>query len=127
MDAAAISDRLPLEGGSNYYIKLRGQTSQRSNKLVEKPFRLSRITSAPWESACSRAGCLPQEDVDQTLALEERWRQLTEGGGRLPPDQANAMVSPTVINETMARFFWPNQNPLARCSRRAAITGPGGR
>jgi predicted permease len=64
------------------------------------------------------------EDVDRTLALEERWRQLTEGGGRLPPDQANSMVSPTVINETMARFFWPNQNPLGQMFSQGSDHGP---
>ena len=32
----SASDHLPLEGGSNYYVKLRGQTSQMSNLLVER-------------------------------------------------------------------------------------------
>ena len=47
VDAAAVSSVLPLEGGSNYYVKLRGQTSQRSNLLVER-HAVSRIISAPW-------------------------------------------------------------------------------
>jgi len=36
VDSVALSDHLPLEGGSNYYVKLRGQTGAMSNQLVER-------------------------------------------------------------------------------------------
>jgi putative ABC transport system permease protein len=123
VDSAAIGDHLPLEGGSNYYITLRGQTSQKSNKLVG-----NHSVSPGYFRAMGvrllQGRLFTQEDVDRTLALEERWRQLTEGGRRLPPDQANAMISPTVINETMARFFWPNQNPLGQMFSQGSDNGP---
>jgi hypothetical protein len=64
------------------------------------------------------------EDVDKALALDERRQQLTEGGGRLPPGQADAIVYPTVINECMARFFWPNQSPLGQMFSQGSDHGP---
>ena len=123
VDAAAIGDHLPLEGGSNYYITLRGQTSQKSNRLVER----NAVSPGYFRAMGVRllqGRLFTPEDADQTLALEERWQRLTEGGGRLPPDQANAMVSPTVINESMARFFWPNQNPLGQMFSQGSDHGP---
>jgi putative ABC transport system permease protein len=123
VDAAAIGDHLPLEGGSNYYITLRGQTSQKSNRLVER----NSVSPGYFRAMGVRllqGRLFTPEDVDKVLALDERWQHLTEGGGRLPPDQANAMVSPTVINESMARFFWPNQNPLGQMFSQGSDHGP---
>jgi putative ABC transport system permease protein len=123
VDTAAIGDHLPLEGGSNYYITLRGQTSQKSNRLVER----NSVSPGYFRAIGVRllqGRLFTPEDVDQVAALEERWQQLTEHGGRLPPDQANAMVSPTVINESMARFFWPNQNPLGQMFSQGSDHGP---
>jgi len=123
VDAAAITDHLPLEGGSNYYPTLRGQTPRKSDKLVE-----NHAVSPGYFRAMGvrllQGRLFTPEDVEQTLALEERWRKLTEGGGRLTPGQADAMVSPTVINETMARFFWPNQNPLGQMFSQGSDHGP---
>jgi len=113
VDAAAISSRLPLEGGSNYYIKLRGQTSERSSKLVE-----NHAVSPGYFRAMGvrllQGRLFTEEDVARTLALEEPFLQLAGSGRRMPPGQANATVFPVVVNESMARFFWPNQNPLGQ-------------
>jgi predicted permease len=123
VDAAAIGDHVPLEGGSNYYITLRGQTSQKSNRLVER----NAVSPGYFRAMGVRllqGRLFTPEDVDKVAALEARWQQLTERGGRLPPDQANAMISPTVINESMARFFWPNQNPLGQMFSQGSDHGP---
>jgi predicted permease len=52
-DAVALTDHLPLEGGSNYYAKLRGDTRPRSNQLVEPSLP---IISARWAYPCCRGG-----------------------------------------------------------------------
>ena len=110
VDAAAISDHLPLEGGSNYYVKLRGQTSQMSNLLVEH----HPVTPEYFRAMGVRllkGRLFEPADVQRGLALDARFEKLPEGG-HLPTDEANAMVFPTVINESMARAFWPNRSPL---------------
>jgi putative ABC transport system permease protein len=123
VDAAAIGDHLPLEGGSNYYINIRGRTSERSNRLVEN-HGVSPGYFGAMGVRLLQGRLFTEEDVERTLALEERWRQLTEGGARLPPDQSNAMLFPVVINQSMARFFWPNQSPLGQMFSNGGDNGP---
>jgi predicted permease len=123
VDAAAVTDRLPLEGGSNYYVKLRGQTSRMSNQLVEY-----HTVSPGYFHAMGvplLAGRLfTPADVQRVLALDERYRQLTEGGARPSAAETDSMVSPSVINESMARYFWPNQSPLGQMFSAGSDHGP---
>ncbi len=56
VETAALSDRMPLEGGSNFYANVRGRPFQRmSGPLVETHSVSLQTTSAPWECACCRA------------------------------------------------------------------------
>jgi predicted permease len=122
VDAAAISHHLPLEGGSNYYVKLRGQTSQRSNLLVEyhpvspEYFRAMGVrllegrTFEPADTQCAQA-------------LDARFEKLPEGG-RIPDSEADAMVYPAVINQAMARAFWPNRSPVGQMFSQGGDHGP---
>ena len=43
-------------------------------------------------------------------ALDARFEKLPDGG-HLPDAETNAMVYPAVINQAMARAFWPNRSP----------------
>ena len=123
VDAAAISDRLPLEGGSNYYVKLRGQTSQLSNQLVEY-HTVSPAYFHVMGVPLIEGRMFTPADVQRVLALDERYRQLTDGGGRPSSAETNTMVSPSVINESMARYFWPNQSPLGQMFSSGNDNGP---
>jgi predicted permease len=132
VDAAAISHHLPLEGGSNYYVNLRGQTSHMSNLLVEY-----HPVSAEYFHAMGirliEGRLFAPADVQRVLALDQRYQQITETGGpRSWPlaywepshEETNAMVVPTVINESMARHFWPHQNPLGQMFSQGSDNGP---
>ena len=75
VDAASISDHLPLEGGSNYYVKLRGQTSQMSNLLVERTVS-ARIFSRHGGAPDRR----PELDAGRPAAgagLDQRYQKIT--------------------------------------------------
>jgi predicted permease len=63
-------------------------------------------------------------DVQSVRAVGERYEHLTENGGRPSNEETNAMVSPAVINESMARDFWPNQNPLGQIFSAGSDHGP---
>jgi len=123
VDAAALSDRLPLEGGSNYYVRLRGSTGPMSNQLAER-----HAVSSDYFRAMGvrllQGRVFAQADIQKALALDENWLRLTEGGASPTPQQTNAMVYPSVINERMARFFWPNQSPLGRMFSDGNDQGP---
>ncbi len=53
-------------------------------------------------------------DAQHAMELDVRRDEAFEKGIRLPAGQRNAMVYATVINETMARTFWPDEDPLGR-------------
>ena len=116
VDAAAASTRLPLEGGSNYYVKLRGQTSQMSNLLVE-----SHAVSPEYFHAMGvrflEGRNFEPADIQRAEALDMRYEKLPEGA-RLPENETDAMVSQVVINQAMARAFWPNPACSWCCTRR---------
>jgi len=122
VDAAAASDRLPLEGGSNYYVKLRGQTSQKSNLLVEQHAVGGEYFHAMGVRLLEGRTFEPA-DVQRAQALDARFEKLPEGGN-LSHDETDAMVYPVVINQAMARAFWPNRSPLGQMFSQGGDTGP---
>ncbi|HLY20091.1 MAG TPA: ABC transporter permease [Bryobacteraceae bacterium] len=132
VDAAAISDRLPLEGGSNYYVKLRGQTSRKSNLLVER----HNVSPGYFRAMGIRlleGRVFAPADIERTTALNAHYDRLSEGTDQarrlaehrqLPEEEANAMVYPVVINEGMARAFWPDKSPLGEMFSQGSDHGP---
>jgi len=124
VDAAALSNRLPLEGGSNGYIKLRGQPSApMSGPLVE----VHSVSPDYFRAMGVRliAGrVFTAQDVERTAPLDARQVEAWHKKKKLPADETDAMVYPTVINETMVRTFWPQQNPLGQIFSHGSDTGP---
>jgi putative ABC transport system permease protein len=124
VDAAAISNRLPLEGGSNYYIHIRGRKfEQMSGPLVE-----SHAASQGYFQAMGirllKGRLFTAADLQQVLAMESWARPIWESGTRFTHEQTNSMISPVVINETMVRTFWPNENPLGQLFSHGSENGP---
>ena len=123
VDAVALSDRLPLEGGSNYYVKLRGQAGEMSNQLVE-----SHEASPEYFHAMGvrllQGRVFTAADIQTALEYDMRLRPFWESNTEPSADQTNGIVYPCVINERMARFFWPNQNPLGKMFSQGGDHGP---
>jgi putative ABC transport system permease protein len=123
VDAAAVSNRIPLEGGSNYYAKLRGSASRMSNQLVE-----THAVSPQYFRAMGvrllEGRVFSPADMRKALALDALWPEMTAGGASPPPQKTGAMVYPVVINQSMARYFWPNQSPLGQMFSAGSDHGP---
>ncbi|HEU5232973.1 MAG TPA: ABC transporter permease, partial [Terriglobales bacterium] len=124
VDSAALSTRMPLEGGSNGYISLRGQPF----KPMTGPLVESHAVSPHYFKAMGipllRGRVFTQEDVNRALALDKRVDAITKSGGKLSPEEKNAITIPTVVNEAMVRQFWPNQNPIGQMFTRGDKDGP---
>ena len=124
IESASISDRLPLEGGSNSYVTLRGQPSTgMSGPLVENHaaspgyFRTMGIPLLQGRD-------FTPDDAVAALALDQRQHEASETHVALSPDQTNAMVYPVVINQAMAKYFWPNQDPIGQMFSFSEKNGP---
>jgi putative ABC transport system permease protein len=114
VDTASLSDRLPLEGGSNYYVQIRGRVSQRMSGPLVETHSVNPEYFRAMGIPLLKGRLFTPADTQHTMELDGRRREAWEKRIRLPAEQRNLMVYPTVINETMARYFWPNEDPLGR-------------
>jgi putative ABC transport system permease protein len=123
VDAVALSDHLPLEGGSNYYVKLRGQTTPMSNQLVE-----THDISPDYFRALGvrllEGRVFNDADVQTTLQYDNELNPIWESGKMPSAAQTDGVIYPSVINESMARFFWPNESPLGKMFSPGSDHGP---
>jgi putative ABC transport system permease protein len=122
-DAVAISDHLPLEGGSNYYVKLRGQTGAMSNQLVET----HSVTEDYFRAMGIRllqGRVFNGQDIRTALEYDSKLDPIWESGSRPGPELTEDMIYPCVINERMAKFFWPKESPLGKMFSPGSDHGP---
>lgn len=124
VETAAITDHLPLEGGSNGYIKVKGETSRpMSNQLVE-----THSISPGYFRAMGihilKGRDFNATDIQQAVAGDAIFRPFYERGEEAPATLRNGITFPVVINESMARFFWPNRNPIGQMYSWGSDKGP---
>jgi putative ABC transport system permease protein len=124
VDSAAITDRLPLEGGSNSYATVRGQAFRpMSGPLIDT----HSVTPGYFKVMgipLLQGRVLNEQDVAAEVALDEQIREARKAKRQLPAEATNAMVRATVINQTMARTVWPSQNALGQMFSFGAQNGP---
>jgi putative ABC transport system permease protein len=124
VDAAALTDHLPLEGGSNGYVKRRGQSvAPMSGPLVE----VHAVSPDYFRTMGVRlisGRVFTASDVEATAALDGRLQEARRKKEKLTAEQTNAMAYPAVINESMAWFFWPKENPLGQMYSQGSDNGP---
>jgi hypothetical protein len=63
-------------------------------------------------------------DTQAAMATDARMRPIWESGVQPSAEVTNGVVYPTVINEAMARHFWPNENPLGQMFSTSNQNGP---
>lgn len=114
VQTAASSDRMPLEGGSNYYVQVRG----RATELMGGPLVENHSVTPEYFRAMGipllKGRIFTPAEVQHASEMNTLRREAYEKGQRLPAAQRNNMLYATVINQTMARLFWPDQDPLGQ-------------
>jgi putative ABC transport system permease protein len=122
-DVVAITDHLPLEGGSNYYVKLRGDTRPESNQLVE-----THLVTPEYFRAMGipllQGRVFTTEDMQTALQYDAKVIPIWESGKRPGPELTEGMIYPCVINRSMAKFFWPGESPLGKMFSQGGDHGP---
>jgi putative ABC transport system permease protein len=114
VDAAAISVEIPLQGGSNGYLSVDGETDPNLasqlvgwNWITPDYFRTFGI---PLQSG--RA--FRPEDLERAEATANRVHDLYAASPNGPPTLPPDLSLVCVISQTAARIFWKNQNPVGR-------------
>jgi len=117
--AAAVTTKLPLEGGQNGYITIPGQqTEKMTGPLVE------------WSSVSTdyfRAMGIPllegrELTADDFEATAKVVREITAAKDDAERQALAAKyVIPTVINQTMAKTFWPKRSAIGKIFENFAL------
>lgn len=112
--AASLSDRLPLEGGSNYYVQARGRTTERFGGPLVESHRVTPDYYATMGIPLLKGRLTTAADVELARSMDERRQAAWEKEQRLPPAETNSMIYPTVINSTLAKTLWPGEDPIGK-------------
>lgn len=107
--AAGLTTEIPLQGGNNGYVKIDGQDSKVSaGELVEWTSTTPGYLSAMQIPLLS-GRALTGADMAHTTEIARKLQSLPDNA--TPPPNLEISV---MINQTMARKFWPNQDPVGR-------------
>ena len=124
LESVALSDRLPLEGGSNGYVALRGKPFQpMSGPLVE-----THAVSPEYFRAMGipllQGRVFNAADVNLAFATDERLAPIYKAGSKPKPQESDAIVTPAVVNQAMVKEFWPGEDPLGQMFSYGDKDGP---
>ena len=131
VDSVAITSSLPLEGGSNGYINLRGQPFQPMSGPLVESHAVSPAYFKTFNIPLLKGRTFTDTDVaedvrrdDAIHALFPKDRQPTPEEFKAAGDKLTTFTYPVVINETMAKMFWPNQDAVGKVYANGSATGP---
>jgi putative ABC transport system permease protein len=114
VEAGAISTALPLEGGSNGYISVPGNTNPAlKHQLVEVHYispDYFRVFGIPLLEGRN----INEQDTSETANTLAKaidiYKAAKDGTPKFPPD----LQFVCVINRAMAKTFWPNEDPIGK-------------
>jgi putative ABC transport system permease protein len=110
---AAVASELPLHGGHNFYVTIEGRNSDSTahqlvefNDVTPDYFRVMGIALMSGRS-------FTETDDEATAATVAKILALQEAGTAMKATSMKFEL-PAVINQTMARTFWPDQNAIGK-------------
>nr|HEV7953494.1 ABC transporter permease [Candidatus Acidoferrales bacterium] len=116
---AAVSSELPLNGGNNGYINIEGRSDESTrNQLVEwnvitpDYFRVLGIPVIAGRT-------LTDADTQNAVETQTKLQELPDGSPALQA-AIEKMITPAVINQTMARRYWPNEDAIGKTFKSGA-------
>ncbi len=120
--AAAASTEIALAGGSNGYVSVPGNTNPAlANQLVEMNYVTPdyfRVFGIPLLAGRNFTPEEMQRAGEVGLKVDDLYKSAKDPSKvKVPPDLSFGVV----INQAMAKTFWPNQNPIGK-----AFTSAGG-
>jgi predicted permease len=112
INAAAITTKLPMQGGMNGYIEIPGQQEEAmTGPLVENTgisgdyFRVMGVPLLEGREFNAADHELVAKYMHEVVPIKD---------DKLAQAVADKYVLPAIINKTMAKTFWPNQKPIGK-------------
>ena len=124
VDSVALSNRMPLEGGSNGYVALRGKPFQPMSGPLVETHAVSPDYFKVMGIPLLQGRVFTQQDVNATFAEDERATQRAKADIKLSPEQSDTIVTPVVVNQAMVKQFWADQNPMGQMFSYGDKNGP---
>jgi putative ABC transport system permease protein len=116
--AAGAGSMLPLEGGSNGYISIDGaDSSLYANTLVENNSVSQDYFRALGIPFLAGRNFSQQDSQQAAVAMQTIGAVIESGKTQLPP----GLELVAIINQAMARHFWPNQDALGKRFKMDAV------
>ena len=112
VDVAAITSCVPPDSSGNYYIQIRGRDPHAKNSQLVERHSISADYFRVMGISLRQGRLFTETDHDLTLRLRAQLREMFKDDRQPTPEATNAIVFPVVINEAMARHFWPGANPI---------------
>ncbi|HEV2416774.1 MAG TPA: ABC transporter permease [Terriglobia bacterium] len=109
---AAVSSRIPLEGGNNGYIEVPSNNNPAFAKQLVEWNYISQDYFRTYGTPFLRGRDFTAEDMQHAANIGAKlWALYVAAHGNLhavPRD----FIFPAIINRTMAQTFWPHENPI---------------
>ena len=122
--SAALTNVLPLEGGSNGYVTLRGRPFQAMSGPLVETHDISPAYFNVMSIPLLQGRTFTRQDANANLALWQRLSELEKAHSELTPQQKDAIATSVIVNHAMVAYFWPNENPLGQMFSYGDKNGP---
>jgi putative ABC transport system permease protein len=115
ISSAALSTEIALDGGNNGYVTVPGNSNPKlANQLVENNY-ISEEYLRTFVIPLIEGRNFTDADMQQGMALNEKFQAITQAMRTNPKIKfPTGLTYPTIINKTMAKTFWPNQDPVGK-------------
>jgi predicted permease len=108
---AAISSEIPLEGGSNGYIKIPGVENPAFDRILVEWNFITPDYFRTYGIPFIRGRNFNAQDLEDMAETARKIDAMQKSGANSMPPNAG-LHGVAVINQTMARTFWPGKNAL---------------
>ncbi|HKD90581.1 MAG TPA: ABC transporter permease [Terriglobales bacterium] len=126
VESAAVTDHMPLQGGSNGTFQPRGKPSSFGEDVLTEYHNVLPGYFHALGIPILAGRDFNEQDVTDSITMRRREQGLFSdqafahradrlaAKGPLSAEQTNAIVYPSVVNQTLAKFFWPDQDPVGK-------------
>jgi len=111
VQAAAIASALPLQGGSNGYVTVEGQEKSAYEGILVEWNDISSDYFRAFGIPFLRGRNFSDQDSRDTADAMQKIEATVQSGKTQAPADFKAVA---IINQAMARQFWPQQDPVGR-------------